>query len=204
MRRRSVAMAALVCAALAGACSGGPRMRAGDAPLARDAEANRIAKQARRAQVEGDRAKAEELYRQALQVSANLHAVWNNLGLLMLEDGRYIDAVEAFKRAADLSPSDPRPLHNIGIAYDRSGWQQKALENYLQALERDPRDVIALRGSVSSARMLGLIDNATLDRARTALMIDNDPDWRRIYERETSRIEGELRARRSRSESSQG
>ncbi len=199
MSNRCLQSAAWVLCLVLAAC-GGPRAArpSNRPPIARDAEASRIALQAQRAQAAGDTARAIDLYRQSLTLSDNLPAAWNNLGLLLLDEGKYIDAVEAFKRAADLSPSDPRPLHNIGIAYSRAGWEQKAMENYLQALDRDPRDIKSLRGSVGSARMLGVVDEASLERARTALMLDNDPDWRRIYQREQSRIEGELRARKTR------
>lgn len=199
MANRCLRLGALVVCLVVAACGGSRTARPADRPpIARDAEASRIALQAQRAQAAGERARAIDLYRQSLSLSDNLPATWNNLGLLLLDDGRYIDAVEAFKRAADLSPSDPRPLHNIGIAYSRAGWEQRAFENYLQALDRDPRDIKALRGSVGSARMLGVVDEASLERARTALMVDNDPDWRSIYQREQSRIEGELRARKTR------
>lgn len=198
--RRGAGCLACAAALLAAGCGSAPSRRAAAAPApARDGEANRIALQAQRAQREGDLDRAVELYRQSLRVSDNLPATWNNLGMLLLVRGQYIDSVEAFKRSADLSPTDPRPLHNIGVAYSRAGWEQKAMENYLMALERDPRDLKGLRGSIGSARMLGIADEASLERVRTALMLDTDPDWRRVYEREQSRIDGELKARKRRS-----
>jgi tetratricopeptide (TPR) repeat protein len=104
-----------------------------------------------------------------------------------------MDAVAAFKRAGELSPSDPRPIANIGLVYTRLGWAEKSLEYYLKALDRDPRFVPALRGSVGATKVLALADDAALTRVRTALMADTDPDWRHIYEMEQSRIDGQLR-----------
>ncbi len=195
----ALAAAGLCCA---GGCAGGTRAKTSPGPsLARDAEASRIAERAQEAQKAGDTDRAIELYRQSVGMSGNLPASWNNLGVLLMERGQYVDAVEAFKRAADRSPSDPRPMHNIGVAYSRAGWEQKAMEHYLLALERDPRDLTALRGAVGSARLLGLADEGALERTRTALMTDTDPDWHSVYEREQVRIEGELRARKHRASS---
>lgn len=206
--KTSVVCAAVLGVVLAAASAGGcakwraqrAAVRAGPS-VGRDAEANRIAYQAQEAEKAGKIDRAIELYRESLTVSNNLPATWNNLGRLLMDRTQYLDAVEAFKRAADLSPSDPRPLHNIGMAYSRAGWEQKALEYYLLALECDPRDLTALRGAVGSAKMLGMADEASLERVRTGLMTDTDPDWHRVYEREQSRIEGELRATKRRASS---
>ncbi len=206
MKTRVVCVAvlgAVLVAASTGGCAKwrARRTLAGGPSPGRDAEANRIALQAQEAENAGKTDRAIELYRQSLAVSGNLPAPWNNLGLLLMERGQYLDAVEAFKRAADLSPTDPRPLYNIGLAYSRAGWEQRALEHYLQALERDPRDLKALRGAVGSAKMLGVADEGSLERVRTGLLTDADPDWRRVYEREQARIDGEIKATKRRASS---
>lgn len=162
---------------------------------AREEEARRLAVQAQRAQREGNADQAVELYRRSLAVSDSQAAVWHNLGALLCQQGRYVDAVEACKRAADLSPTDPRPLIVIGTTYSKTGWEEKALENFTQALARDERSVEALRGAIKSGKLLGIADNASLDRVRTALMTDVGPGaerWRPIYEAERIRIQGEL------------
>ncbi len=162
-------------------------------PAPSEAEAaNRLALQAQRAQASGDIDRAISLYREAVAKYAGLPPAWNNLGLLLMEKKDYEGALEAFERAAALSPSDPRPLHNAGVACSRAGWDRKALDYYLAALERDPRDLTALRGAAGSTRKLGLADEASLERLRTAIQVDDNPDWRRVYEREQSRIEAAL------------
>lgn len=205
MKRRAMAacvgawMGALtVGAGLAGCAGGGGAPASGAPSIARTFEANRIAILAQRAQRDGEADLAIDLYRQSLAVSADEAGSWNNLGALLLSRGRYLEAVEACKRAADLSPTDPRPLFNIGRAYATTGWQQKAMEYYLMALERDERDLGSLRGAISSGKLLGVADEGALERVRTALMADTDPDWRKIHEGERTRIEGELSGKKRR------
>jgi tetratricopeptide (TPR) repeat protein len=163
---------------------------------ARIQEATRLAAEAQKAQNAGQTERAIELYRQSISVSGDLAAAWNNLGVLLMGRNENMDAVAAFKRAAELSPTDPRPMENIGLVYSSLGWEQKALEYYLAALDRDPRSRQALRGAVSSSKLLALADEAALTRARTAMMVDTDPDWRHIYEMEQTRIDGQLRLAR--------
>lgn len=151
-------------------------------------EARRLAAEALRAQKAGERDKAIELYRESLSVSGDLYFVWSNLGTLLQERGEYMDAVAAYQRAADLELRDPRPLENIGTVYGELGWEERALEFYLKALNRDGRSVQALRGAVRAAKLLGLADPEALDRVRTAMMVDADPDWRSIYGAEQQRI----------------
>lgn len=202
MRPRHAARGALAAIVLAG-CAGGHRTSPPSAPsVARTYESNRISRLAQQAQAEGDDERAIELYRRAIAVSADDAAAWNNLGGLLIRRGRYLEGVEACRRAADLSPTDPRPLFNVGQAYAEAGWHQKAFDYYVQALERDARDVRSLRGAIGSGKMIGVADEAALERVRAALMADTDPDWRRIYESERTRIEGELSVRKRRASGS--
>ncbi|MFM9997058.1 MAG: tetratricopeptide repeat protein [Phycisphaerales bacterium] len=182
-----------------GGCAGTRGSSApGPSSMTRTLEANRLAILAQRAQRDGETDLAIDLYRQSLAESADDASTWNNLGALLLTRERYLEAVEACKRAADLSPTDPRPLYNIGHTYATTGWQQKAMEYYLMALERDGRDLKSLRGAIGSGKLLGVADESALERIRTALMLDTDPDWRKIHEGERTRIEGELNSRKRR------
>lgn len=78
------------------------------------------------------------------------------------------------------------------MACSHAGWDRKALSYYLSALERDPRDLTALRGAIGSTRKMGLADEASLERVRTAIQVDDNPEWRRVYEHEQRRIDAAL------------
>lgn len=160
-------------------------------------EAYRLGVEAQKAQKAGDLDRAMALYQESLQYSQDLHAVWNNMGLILVEQQNYIDAVEMFRVAADLAPYDPQPFYNIGQVYDKAGHPQRAMEYYERSLERDPRYLPSLRGFVLSAKLLDMAEPAMIARIRTALMVERDPKWRMFHERELLRMESALRDRRN-------
>ena len=207
-RLRTPASVALVLAlCLAGAslapvgCASKPRPSTGevlrmDEIAQREREAYDLARKASAAQQAGKIDEATDLYRQALNVWPEIPSAWNNLGLLLMDQNNYMDAVDAFKTAARQDPSDPRPLINVGVAYDRTGWAEEALTAYSQALERRPNDRDALLGAIlANHRLLGA-DRPALDRVRTALMLEQDADTRAWLERERFRIEGRIQTQR--------
>jgi tetratricopeptide (TPR) repeat protein len=166
-------------------------------PQQRLAEAHRLALEGQRAHKAGDHERALQLYQESLQHSRELHAVWNNMGLLLIDQGHYMDAVEVFRAAADIALFDPQPYYNVGYVYDAAGHTEPALKAYERALERNPRYIPALRGYVRAAKLLDIADEATLKRVRTAIMVDHDPQWRRIHEMEQYRVESAIREERN-------
>lgn len=185
--------------AIGGACEQTPKRA--DAPGAIDqgaenrAEGLRLAQDAQRRAERGDTTGAIETYQQALAQWREMPAAWNNLGVLLMEKQNYADAVSAFKVAADLSQTDPRPLENIAISYVRSGWATDALKYYGMALERDPNRIESLRGAVRAAEMVRVRDDATLERIRRALLIESDPKYREYFERQQQLVGAALAAR---------
>ena len=61
------------------------------------------------------------------------------------------------------------------------------------ALDRDANWVPALRGTALAARKLNKSDERLADVMRRGLMIETDPKWREVFQRERVRIEGALR-----------
>lgn len=178
-----------------GACGAPPRSAEPDGPE-RLGEAHRLALEAQRAERAGQPDKAIELYRRSLAESGDFFYVWNNLGVLLMNRQEYMEAVRMFQTAADVAPTDSRPYENIGLVYHTLGYDEKAMEYYDLALVRNPTSIDALRGSVRTAKRLGIADDKSLERVRTALMIERDPDWRRVFETEQVRLAGQLREKR--------
>lgn len=195
----------LICASAAAlpACTGGgtrTKQRADDPYAQLDERARRgreLFAQAEAAQNRGDADRAIALYRDAVRNAPDLAEAWNNLGILLMERMDYAGAAEAFRVAMDLRPTDPRPAENLGLAYLDAGWGVEALRYYEMALERDPNRRESLRGAIKATHLLNLADQKALDRVRRALLIENDPDWRMIAERERVRIEHRLESERS-------
>ncbi len=139
--------------------------------------ASRLATEAQAAEEAGDTDKAIRLYREACQTYPDFHPAWNNLGVLLNEKGQALQAVDAFKRAADGSPQDPRPLANIGLIYKASGWEKAAADFFAQALERDDSYVPALRESIWIDVHRDTITEVTQQRVNRVLLLETDERW---------------------------
>lgn len=177
------------------ACSSRPKIDTsiGDQRAARLQKAMELTERGDRARERGLDSEAAGLYKQAVSTYPELASAWNNLGVLMMEQMNYIDAVEAFKRAAEQSPNDPRPVSNIGLTYHKAGFDEKALTYYEQAMSIDPRWLDALRGATRANIRLRAYDPRAQAIVERGLLVDPDPEWRAIYERERYRIESAQR-----------
>ncbi len=133
-----------------------------------------------------DEALAE--YRKALELDDHLYAAWNNMGQLLMAKKNYADAVSAFQIAANIEPSDPRPLYNIGLAYQRVGWANDAYLSYEQALNRDPNYLPAMRGLARSAEMLGKGDRKLLEVLKQGMLRETDESWRNYFTAQYERV----------------
>lgn len=177
-------------------CACAARPRATSAPLDDSLrEAASLATQADRAMRAGRHDQAIDLGRRAVSLQPSLGAAWNNLGISLMETGQNMDAVQAFQRAADVSPADPKPFENLGLLYMRVGWGEDALRYYQLSLERDPNWLPALRGAAVSAKALLRSSEGGLEIVKRGLLIEQDSQWRRVFESERLRITGELTER---------
>lgn len=156
-------------------------------------DARRFAAQAQDTQ---DPDEAVALYRRAVEAWADFPAAWNNLGVVLLEQGRYLDAAEAFLAARERSGTDPRPTYNLALTWERTRHLQEAAAEYARALEVDGRFLPALRGSVYADDRLGITTEETLERLRTALMVETDDRWRAYFEQRRLAVKAELDDRR--------
>lgn len=185
--------------ALVGGCASPSPERAAVAPSVRDgvrlAEAIDKIKLAEQAE---DRERYEEAirhYREALEAYGEFPAAWNNLGVLLMEQERYLEAGECFSVSAELAPTDPRPAFNLGLTWDRAGYTEQALDYYLDAIRRDARYLPALRGAIRAERLLGVETEGTLDRVERALLMEQDERWREWLSFQRLRIEATLQER---------
>lgn len=195
---RSAPLAATLLAALAlslVSCAGSGRASQ-DAGIAGTPAALResvaLAQRAAREHDDGEYDRAADLYRRSLTLNPNFSAGWNNLGITLMAQSNYVDAVEAFRRAAQIEPTDPRPYENAGLAYLELGWSEEALRYFNQALERNPAWLPALRGSMVASKNLLRVDRDALDVVRRGLLAETDASWRELFQRERMRLEQAL------------
>ncbi|MFW6382290.1 MAG: tetratricopeptide repeat protein [Bacillota bacterium] len=86
---------------------------------------------------EGDAEAAESAYLEAIEYGDNPY-VYNNLGLLLLEEGRYEESVEYLEQAVELEPEEAYIYNNYGLALLNTDAEDEAIEAFEKALEIDP------------------------------------------------------------------
>ncbi len=196
--RRLLGAGAIAALLVVGGCSLGRHAGVGDIEYpddaARMAEAQALATKAQ----EADRAKhpvdAIEYYKQAVMTYRKFHSAWNNLGVLLMEQGKYLEAREAFTVAMDLEPKDPEPPANLAALYQAQRWYDDAAKYYAEALERSPYHAKSLFESVRVDQLRGVRTQGTLDVIRRALEVERDPTRRDYLERQKAVVEGQLRS----------
>ncbi len=147
---------------------------------------------AQRAQKDEEFDEAIAFYQQAVQAYRDFPAAWNNMGVLMLNQQRYLEAAECFANAIEMAPQDPRPSFNLGLTWDKAGYPSDALTHYQAALQRDGKYLPALRGAARASWLLRRYNDSSLDVVRTALLIEQEGRWREWLELENVRIQNEL------------
>ncbi len=85
----------------------------------------------------GDRARAEEWYREAIRSAPGNVDAHMNLGLLLYETKRFREAADSFAEAARLAPAFAGAWNNLGNALRESGETDRAIEAIREATEAD-------------------------------------------------------------------
>jgi tetratricopeptide (TPR) repeat protein len=85
-----------------------------------------------------DPAAAEDAYRQALEIDPTMVDARLNLGRLLHEAGRIVEAEGHYRSALETRPDDPTALFNLGVALQDLGRPAEAAEVYEKALEIAP------------------------------------------------------------------
>lgn len=170
---------ALLSAALMAACSGSRSATRPDhdAEIVAIDEASSLVRDAQRLELAGETDQAIDKYTKAIATYRELPVAWNNLGRLLMLKEENLRAVDAFKTAADLSPTDPRPLYNIGTLWEQLGYLDDAAKWYDESLARDQNFLPALRRRVLVDQIRDHADERTFENCRRALLIEKDPWW---------------------------
>jgi len=109
---------------------------------------------------QGDLAQAESLYRQILQsVPHHLDAL-NLLGLVAMQTGRNLLAVELIGKAIALNDRVADFHNNIGEAYRRLGELDRAAHHFTRATELEPTFLEAQQNLAHVVKVQGKLDQA--------------------------------------------
>lgn len=190
-RSRAVATLVAVFASAAlltlGGCSGKEVLS--DDPQVRLMKAHEIAQDAQELQRKGKIDEAIALYTKSAQTSRAYAPAWYNLGVLLMEQDRSMEAAEALTVAAESDLTDPRPHTALGLLAQKLVHYDEAARYYAQALERNDRYLPALRKSVEVDQLRDRYDDVTLQRVRKALYLETDPAWKDFLMRQKLKAE---------------
>ena len=85
----------------------------------------------------------------------------HNLGMVLLEQGKFEDAVRHFSRTARIKPSEASNAEvHIGVAFDGRGQPEKAIDRFTEALRLNPNNA-----SAYSSLGIVLFRQGEIDRA---------------------------------------
>lgn len=79
-----------------------------------------------------------EFGRRALAVDPRFGAVWNAIGYSYLLKRDYVNAIDAFKRYAEVEPNNPNPSDSLGDTYTEAGLYDEAIAAYQHSFEIQP------------------------------------------------------------------
>ena len=86
----------------------------------------------------------------------------NAIGLDLLEQDKYEEAIRYFDQILKVEPNDIIALSNKGAAYAQSGNYEESLKFFNKALEVNPSDVYILSNKGAALSKLGKVDEALL------------------------------------------
>lgn len=157
-------------------------------PVRRDtSRAESLTRQAA-ALIDSDPARAERLLREALTADLYHGPAHNNLGVLYLNAGRLYEAAGEFEWARKLMPGHPDPRLNLGLALERGGRIDEALDAYRSALTAAPEHLPTLQALARCQLRHDRPDMHT-PRYLELIAMRSEPEWR-VWARERMLVSG--------------
>ncbi len=92
----------------------------------------------------GDYERAEEAFRQALEINPSLVYAHNELGKLLLKTGRTSEAIASFRLAVEGLDTYDEAHYNLGVAYLKQGDTERACEEFRRVVELAPQRLIGV------------------------------------------------------------
>ncbi|MGB5219310.1 MAG: tetratricopeptide repeat protein [Smithella sp.] len=83
------------------------------------------------------------LFNHATQSIKNNYFAYDGLGIALIEEGKFEEAIESFSKAILIAPDYLVPYINRGNAYEKIGHNQKAIDDYNQAITMKPNYSVA-------------------------------------------------------------
>ncbi|MFO0836559.1 MAG: tetratricopeptide repeat protein [Phycisphaerales bacterium] len=125
-----------------------------------------------------DPARAERLLREALAADLYHGAAHNNLGTILLGQGKLYDAAAEFEWARKLLPGHPDPRHNLALTFELAGRYDDALATYAAALDVYPEHLPTIQAMVRLQVRASRADQRTAAMLDTVAMRGETNEWR--------------------------
>jgi tetratricopeptide (TPR) repeat protein len=118
----------------------------------------------------------ETLWRDTLARNPDCWLAHNNLGILLIDQGRIDEAMEQCHKAVQINPNFAESLNNLGVALAAKGRFDEAIENYRKALLINPSYADALNNLGIALAAKGRFDEAMGDYYQALLINPNNCD----------------------------
>ena len=87
-------------------------------------------------------------YREALRIYPRDAQTLNNMGSILMQEGRSDEAIECWKRAVDAQPDYIGAHYNLMTAYQAIGDRESAMREYARINDLDPDFAERLKNAV--------------------------------------------------------
>ena len=114
----------------------------------------------------GEVGQAEMLFRESADLRPDSPVAYRLLGSLLVETGRYPDAIDTLALAAERAPEDARIPFMLGLAHEQQSQLTAAAEHYRRALVLDPKHGGAAHNLQILSSYLELTDEVLADLDR--------------------------------------
>ncbi len=98
---------------------------------------------------------AISLLKQAIKINPAFAAAYFNLGKSYNQINKFDDAREILETALGLNPYSKLIFRHVGYSYEKLGDLDKAEKSYLQAYERDSKDIMTIRSLANIYKLRG-------------------------------------------------
>ncbi len=128
----------------------------------------------------GREAEAERILRETISLAAGAAAPHHALGLSLVRQKRYDEALDELKRAADLEPAQSRYAYVYGVALQSMGQTAKARQVLEAALSKSPSNTAILSELLRQALQTRDLNRALAYAQRLSVLIPGDSGLARL------------------------
>ena len=121
---------------------------------------------------------AEALLRRVVEMAPDFTVAWINLGMVLVERNKLLDAIDAYQHATSLAPDNPVAWGGLGNAYAVANYQEKGGEAYARAVSLSPENPTLQMGHAHILKTLG-DQEGSLRAYRAAIAAK--PDFGEVY-----------------------